>query len=236
MILLGTFSAWWYLWAHRRSVSLSSTDTTTIILLAAIAALLGGKLLYYLETPLRYIRQPWELVHDIGHGFVGYGSLVASTFTVACFLVRRNVPVRPALDLIAICGCITHWFGKLGCLLAGCCYGCPTDSSFALVFSDPLSAARPLRTPLVPVQLIDLSLIASILLVLLGLRSHPSFPGQLILLYGLCYSAGRFVTEYYRGDAERGFVFHGTISHSQAVAVVVVAGSLVLWRRWKLTP
>ena len=48
--------------------------------------------------------------------------------------------------------------GRFGCLLAGCCYGRPSDVPWAITFTDPVAAANvgtPLGIPLHPTQLYD---------------------------------------------------------------------------------
>ncbi|MFM6952947.1 MAG: prolipoprotein diacylglyceryl transferase, partial [Bacteroidota bacterium] len=48
-------------------------------------------------------------------------------------------------------------------------------------------------------------------------------------VYALVYGIGRYITEGYRGDGERGFVFGGLFSHSQFIAILVVVGSMLLY-------
>jgi phosphatidylglycerol:prolipoprotein diacylglycerol transferase len=55
------------------------------------------------------------------------------------------------------------------------------------------------------------------------------FSGQVFLIYCVVYGIGRFTTESYRGDGERGFVFDGLMSHSQWIALLVLAASALLY-------
>jgi phosphatidylglycerol:prolipoprotein diacylglycerol transferase len=49
------------------------------------------------------------------------------------------------------------------------------------------------------------------------------------LIYSVVYGVGRFFTESYRGDVERGFLFNGLLSHSQFIAILVVLASVGLY-------
>ena len=115
--------------------------------------------------------------------------------------------------------------------MAGCCYGRPTDVSWAITFTDPLAAQNvgtPLGIPLHPTQLYD----AGAELIILGLllfteRKAKPFAGRTFWLYLLLYAISRFIIEFYRGDPNRGTVF-GALSTSQFVSLLLIPGSLLM--------
>ena len=200
-----------------------------------IAALVGAKLML-IAVDFQYFRQqPRELFSLVRAGGVFYGGLLAAFFVGIWLLRRYGLPVWRTADLIAPGIALGHVIGRFGCLLAGCCYGRPTDVAWAITFTDPVAAANvgtPLDVPLHPTQLYD----AGAELIILGLllaterRGRP-FPGRTIWLYILLYAISRFIIEIYRGD-ERGTLFGLTaLSTSQFVSVVLVPVSLyMLWR------
>ena len=51
-----------------------------------------------------------------------------------------------------------------------------------------------------------------VFVVLLQLRRRRQFDGEVTLAYTLLYAIARFVLEFFRGDADRGFVFGGFLS------------------------
>ena len=137
------------------------------------------------------------------------------------------------LDIMAVTTCLVHMFGRIGCFLAGCCYGKPTHSAFGVTFTDPACQADPLNTPLHPTQLYEASYILLVMIVLLFLRSRKKFYGQLFLVYLILYAIGRFVLEYFRGDLGRGFVISNYVSHSQFIAALILVCVLIIY--WKLS-
>jgi phosphatidylglycerol:prolipoprotein diacylglycerol transferase len=65
--------------------------------------------------------------------------------------------------------------------------------------------------------------------VLVRLSRHKRFEGQVILAYTILYAAARFVLEFFRGDADRGFVFGGLMSTSQLIAAILGPAAIALW-------
>jgi phosphatidylglycerol:prolipoprotein diacylglycerol transferase len=136
------------------------------------------------------------------------------------------------LDIMAITTCLVHIFGRIGCFMAGCCYGKPTDAFFGVTFVDEACYAEPLNTPLFPTQVMEAAYIALIMIVLLVMRERRTFYGQLFLSYIVLYAVGRSVLEIYRGDSARGFIIDNYVSHSQLIAGILVVAVLYFYLVW----
>jgi phosphatidylglycerol:prolipoprotein diacylglycerol transferase len=197
-----------------------------------IAALVGAKLML-VAVDFNYFRaQPRELLSLVRAGGVFYGGLIAAFFT-ALWLVRRyQLSMWVTADLMAPGIALGHVVGRLGCLLAGCCYGRSTGVPWAITFTDPIAAVNvgtPLQIPLHPTQLYDAGaeLIILIVLLLTERRGRP-FPGRTFWMYMLLYAVSRFAIEFYRGDP-RGGAFG--LSTSQLVSIVIVPVGLLMLRR-----
>jgi phosphatidylglycerol:prolipoprotein diacylglycerol transferase len=175
--------------------------------------------------------QPRELLSLVRAGGVFYGGLIAAV-AVGLWLVRRyKLPVWTTADLMAPGIALGHVVGRFGCLLAGCCYGRPTDVPWAITFTDPLAAQNvgtPLGIPLHPTQLYDAGAELLILGILLFTeRKGRPFAGRTFWGYLLLYAISRFIIEFYRGDPNRGTVMAG-LSTSQFVSLLLVPGSLLM--------
>jgi phosphatidylglycerol:prolipoprotein diacylglycerol transferase len=134
---------------------------------------------------------------------------------------------------MAIVTCLAHGFGRIGCFMAGCCHGLQTDSLFGVVFTDPICQARPLNTPLHPVQLYEAGFIFLLMTLLLVLKRKKQFDGQLFLIYLIVYATGRGVLELFRGDLRRGFAIDGILSNSQLISLLVIATSVFFYVKLK---
>jgi phosphatidylglycerol:prolipoprotein diacylglycerol transferase len=179
------------------------------------------------EDPAYYLNHPGRLVSS--RGFVFYGSLLLCIPTMLLFFKRNKLPTLAMLDIMAIVTCIVHGFGRLGCFMAGCCYGLPTDSWLGVIFTDPVCQARPLNTPIHPTQLYESVFIFLLMTALFFLKNKKKFDGQVFLVYLTFYAIGRSIIEIFRGDIERGFVIRNFLSNSQFISLLIVAGAVYFY-------
>jgi phosphatidylglycerol:prolipoprotein diacylglycerol transferase len=134
---------------------------------------------------------------------------------------------------MAIVTCIVHGFGRIGCFMAGCCYGKPTHSLFGVTFTNPVCQAEPLHTALHPTQLYEAVFIFILMTGLIISGSKKKFNGQLFLIYLITYAIGRGVLEIFRGDIQRGFLIENVISNSQVIALGVIVIAVYFYIRLK---
>lgn len=124
---------------------------------------------------------------------------------------------------------LAQGFGRIGCLLAGCCYGRETNSIFSITFQN--SDFAPNHVALIPTQIYSSVLDFLHFGILLYIARHKKgwTGGACYLIF---YSIGRFVLEFFRGDLIRGSV--GMLSTSQFISLfILVAGILILVIRSK---
>lgn len=215
----------------KKEFGLTFDQTNNLFILLVLAGVIGGKLFMIFEDPSAYLANPKKLLS--GSGFVFYGSLLLAIPVMLWYFKKAKLPVMAMLDIMAIVTCIVHGFGRIGCFMAGCCYGIPTDSFLGVIFSDPVCQAEPLNTPLHPTQLYEATLIFSLMGVLLLLRNKKQFDGQLFLIYLIAYATGRGVLELFRGDLARGFVIDGILSNSQFISLLIISVSLYFYVKLK---
>jgi len=195
-----------------------------------ISALVGAKLLLLIVDFKQFTQSPRELLGLARSGGVFYGGLIAAVVVALLYLRRHKLPLWTTTDVFAPGIALGHVIGRLGCLMAGCCFGKPTSVPWAVTFRDPAAFANvgtPLGVPLHPTQLYEAGAEALILAFLLAFerRGRP-FPGRTFWGYLLLYGISRFAIEFYRGDS-RGMVFN-VLSTSQFVSVVLVPLSIVM--------
>jgi phosphatidylglycerol:prolipoprotein diacylglycerol transferase len=195
-----------------------------------ISALVGAKLLLLIVDFRQYTSSPADLLGLARSGGVFYGGLIGAVTVALIYLRRNRLPLWTTTDVFAPAIALGHAVGRLGCLMAGCCFGRPTSLPWAITFTNPQAAANvgtPLGIPLHPTQLYEAGAELLILGVLLAWerRGRP-FPGRTFWTYMLLYGVSRFIIEFYRGDT-RGVVF-GALSTSQFVSVVLVPLAIVM--------
>jgi len=232
MILIGVICAWFYMKSQTRILGLDADLVSELLLWCFAGVFVGGKIFFYLEDPAKYLDNPSKMLDGLGSGFVFYGSFLTTIPILIWWFRKHKLPVWHMFDLVGIAGAFVHGFGKIGCFFAGCCHGRVCHNAWGISFTHPKTHAEPMNTPLYPTQLWDAAMIFTIIALMIWLKKRRTFEGQLFLVYGLLYAVGRFFTEKYRGDEERGFVFNGLLSHSQAIAlgVFLVFGAVYAYR------
>ena len=203
---------------------------------AIVGAILGAKALMIVRSLPEYVATPsqlWSLsilqsAGDFYGGFIGgiAGAAVA-------FRRYHQLPFWRSADLCAPAIALGQAIGRIGCFMAGDDYGRATSIPWAVTFTDR-DAARiggaPLYVPLHPVQLYESFMCLGLFAILVWLGHRKRFDGQVILAYTMMYALGRFGLEYFRGDADRGFVLGGALSTSQFIGIIMFALSLVMFK------
>ena len=193
------------------------------------SALVGAKLLLLAVDFQYYSRNPAELFGVFRSGGVFYGGLIAAVLTAVWYMRRARMPLWTTMDAFAPGIALGHVIGRLGCLMAGCCYGRPTSLPWGITFTSTLAAdnvGTPLDVALHPTQLYEAGAELVILVLLLALerRGRP-YQGRTFWLYMLLYGITRFAIEIVRGDP-RGSI--GVLSTSQFISVILVPLSLYM--------
>lgn len=202
-----------------------------LVTLIIIASVVGGKFFVIFENPNLYLKDPALLIKGFSTGFVFYGSLLFAIPTMLLFFRKHKIPTLPMLDIMAATTCIVHGFGRMGCFMAGCCYGTESEGFFSVTFTDPKCIAEPLNTPLHPTQIYSTLAIFTILAIILFVSRRKQFDGQLFMLYLMLYAITRSILEIFRGDLDRGFLIDNFLSNSQFISMLIFAGSLIIYLR-----
>jgi phosphatidylglycerol---prolipoprotein diacylglyceryl transferase len=204
----------------KKEVGLTFDQANALFLFIFFAAVAGGKCFLFLEEPSRYLSNVGLLF--TGQGFVFYGSFLFAVPVMLWFFRKNQLNSFAMLDVMAVTTCLVHVAGRIGCFLAGCCYGIETNSFAGVIYTDPMCAADPKGVPLHPTQLYEAGYIALVMCFLLFQKKRKKFDGQLFLFYLIFYPVGRFFLEFFRGDEERGYVIKGVLTHSQLISVLIL--------------
>jgi phosphatidylglycerol:prolipoprotein diacylglycerol transferase len=165
-------------------------------------------------------------------GMAFFGGLLAGTLAAGLSCALLRVPFRAFADAAIPATLVGLSFGRIGCFLRGCCWGSPTASPLALVYSDFDAPARPIGVPLHPTQLYEALLCALIAVACFRLSLQPWFrrrPGSIAAFGLVCYGLRRTALETLRADPRGDW---WSLSTSQWLGVVVTAAALLL-PRWR---
>ncbi|MGH9601922.1 MAG: prolipoprotein diacylglyceryl transferase, partial [Terriglobales bacterium] len=205
-------------------------------ILAILSGILGAKILHVANNWERFAANPWSLfsLEMLQTGGVFYGGLVAAIVASLWYMRRHRLPLLKTLDVFAPGLALGHAVGRLGCFAAGCCYGKPTALPWGVTFTNELAhrwAETPLGKPLHPTQIYEFLVELANFGVLMWLFRRRSFDGQVIGAYLFLYGFARFFLEFLRGDPGRGSLFHGAMTGTQLISILMVIAGGVLWLR-----
>lgn len=151
MLLLGGLGGV-LLAAHRaRQVGLHPDVIYSLAVHLFVAGILGARLFYVIEYwETRFSRAPLiEVFKFTEGGLVVYGALIGAAIAFVLFVRKHKLPLLAMADLIAPSLAVGLAFGRIGCLLNGCCYGGLSDEPWAVRFpiksppySDQVAAGR----------------------------------------------------------------------------------------------
>ncbi len=228
MVAIGIFVGSLILIKLAEREGLSTKDVADTAFWSVIAGLIGARLFFFLYNP-EYLKPWYRVFYFWQGGLVWYGGVVFGALTALYFVKRRKIPLWKFADIVSIPLSVGLGFGRIGCTMAGCCYGKVCHTPFAIVFKNPMSAA-PLNVPLCPTQPISALanfLIAALLYAIYGRRKAP---GEVFGFYLVFYGIFRFLIEFWRATPKE---FFGMFSNNQLISIIMVAlgVAIVLYRR-----
>jgi phosphatidylglycerol:prolipoprotein diacylglycerol transferase len=195
-----------------------------IFFYTVFSAIIGSRILFVLINFDSYREDLLQVFKIWEGGLVFYGGLILAAGIAIGYMKWHRLPIWKLADLFSPSIALGLIFGRIGCFLAGCCYGKETSLPWGIVFTTPNSLAL-LNVPLHPTQLYEAAGGLIIFFFLNWMAKRKTFEGQIFWLFLLLYSIARFLIEILRDDP-RGFLFRHLISTSQGVGIFLAILSL----------
>jgi phosphatidylglycerol---prolipoprotein diacylglyceryl transferase len=216
----------------RRS-GLDGEKVTNLAVYCALAGLLGAKILMILFDWRTFLSDPKEIfsLSTLQAAGVFQGGLVLAFLTALLYMRHVALPWLTTLDAFAPGIAIGHAIGRIGCFMAGCCWGRECSLPWAVTFHNPEAAdltGVPLNTPLHPSQLYEMSTEALLFAFLYWRFGKPHSAGKIMGLYLVLSSVARFLIEFTRFH-EQGLYWG--LSLTQWISIALAgAGAMLLAR------
>ena len=213
MALIGGFFAVCFIFSRIDKYEILFTDFIKMFLLCMIGGVVGSKVLFAI-TQIPWLIKHFSIENMIllipQSGFVFYGGLFGVIFTLM-FLTRNDADMRKKVFEISVPAMpLFHAFGRIGCFLAGCCYGKKLSTPIVI---GTIEIAR------IPVQIIE-SMAEFILFIVLFILSKKNRDIDLLRIYLVIYAVIRFADEFLRGDKIRGI--YGGVSTAQWISLIIL--------------
>ena len=208
-------------------------DLGVWVILGAIA---GARIMYVVSyweqsfagEPFLSVFRVWE------GGLVFYGGLIGSSVATIIFCRLKKLPLWRIADVMAPSVALGHMFGRIGCLMNGCCYGRVCTLPWAIEFPDDHITHG---VSVHPTQVYESGLNLLLYLGLVWLFRHRRFEGQVFAVYLFAYAIIRSVVEIFRGDYPEYVAGIITPAHWISFGLLVIGGTLFVTqsKRGKLT-
>jgi len=232
LIFCGALAALLIVLSRARSAQLSPRALLPVFTASLLAGFLGARLASLIQTG--------------AGGLVLYGGLIAGLLTGLLIARWQRLPVLRVADLAVPGVLLATAFGRIGCLLAGCCYGVVSESGLSYprgshAFRDQLRhgligshAAQSL--PTVPIVLLESLALVTLFVIASVLWRRRRRPGTVLGMSGVLYGAWRFLAEFWRADNLP--YWPGGLTFSQGISLVIVAacGGFLLLRDRRSVP
>ncbi len=193
-----------------------------------VAALVGSRLLFVLENPRQFASRQ-VVFSPLPGGYASQGGLILALAVGSFLALSFRLPWGSVADSIVLGLCFLGFSGRLGCFLAGCCYGRPTTLPWGVAFPPGSEAAKRwgAGVPVHPAQLYEAAAFIGFAGLYFWIRRRRSFAGQTFLWVLVAYSATRFGNEFFRGDPRTEL---GGLTAPQWLGLSLIIFSLVMLR------
>ncbi len=164
-----------------------------------IAAMVGSRALFVLNQGQDSLAS--ASIISVG-GLAQNGGIVLALLTVLVYVKLADLSFWSVTDWTAPALALGIFVARIGCFLAGCCYGKPTELPWAVEFPPQSPAVRAFGVAhsVHPTQLYESLAGLVILGLILVRRRRESFAGSAFLLLGIVYSTVRILNDALRGD------------------------------------
>lgn len=238
---LGGFPVYWYgvmmalaffagLWTAGRRAARSGVASETIMDLGPwiiVGAILGARSVYvatywqesFAGKPL------WEIFMIRHGGLVFYGGLIGAALAGLVFVRWKKLSAWRVADILAPSIALGYVFGRIGCLLHGCCYGRECALPWAIHFPEDHETYP---HGVHPTQIYDSLLNLVLYAALAWLCRRKKFDGQVFAAYLMGYAVTRSLVESFRGDYNAAHR-HGGLTPAHLLGIGIFAAGAVLY-------
>jgi phosphatidylglycerol:prolipoprotein diacylglycerol transferase len=192
-----------------------------------VGTIVGARTLYVVSYwHEQFAGQPIADVFKVWRGgLVYYGGLVGAALAGVLYARIKGLPLWKLADVLAPSIALGSVFGRIGCLLNGCCYGRECDLPWAIHFP-PGHQTYPHGVH--PTEVYDSLLNLMLYLGLAWLYRRKKFDGEVFATYLIGYALFRSFVEMFRGDYPQHYL-GGWATPAQLVSIGILILGVVLW-------
>ncbi|MBQ2099795.1 MAG: prolipoprotein diacylglyceryl transferase [Lachnospiraceae bacterium] len=223
MIFIGVMAALYVAEYRAPKNGMDKEEIFPLTMYCVVTGILGAKVMFLIVGWKDFIKDPLSMLGS--SGLVVYGGIIGGILCAILYCKYKKLSFWDAFDIALPSVAVAQAFGRIGCFMAGCCYGAKTEAWYGIAFTH--SDYAPNGVKMIPTQLISSAGMFLIAFLLFWYAYHAKKNGQVGAAYMILYSIGRFSVEFLRGDIARGSV--GVLSTSQFISIFIILIGIGLW-------
>jgi len=241
MIALAFLTGLWTATRRARRDNIPGDKIADVTFWLMAGAIVGARAVYVATYwQAEFAEQPWTEIFMVQHGgLVFYGGLIGAVFAAGLYVRWKRLPLWKVADVLAPSIALGSIFGRVGCLLNGCCYGRVCSLRWAIRFPNQSAAwlqqfqqglvgkSDP-SLPVHPTEIYDALLNLVLYLGLAWLFRRKKRDGQVFAAYLMGYAVTRSFVECFRGDYPANHI-HGGLTPAQLVSIPIFIAGLALF-------
>lgn len=158
-------------------------------------------------------------------------TLLPTGLLVNSYHPEYRATLWPIVNKGVICITLAVAIGRIGCFMAGCCYGNEVhEHDFWHFLGVEFNYTAPANTTVLPTNLIESIFMFALFAIMLLTRKKIK---NQVLLFGIAYSVFRFLIEYLRNDDRGTPVLGMSPSQIQSIAFIIIAVAITIYIRYK---
>jgi phosphatidylglycerol:prolipoprotein diacylglycerol transferase len=205
-------------WTVQRAKAraVSQKDALDLAFAIMIGGFVGARLFHIVYESPEYYSVDWKRIFYVWEGgFVFFGGAFGALIASLAVLRIKKISFALWADFYAPIFALGYGLGRISCFLAGCCYGRPLDTFWAV------HGRHPTQLYAVVFELI-------VFAILIRLEKKPrAFVGEVFTLWVGLHALGRLFMESFRDDF-RGPTLMG-LSISSWITLLLMAGSVAFY-------
>ena len=209
MLILGAVSATALaIYARPKDFMLGRPELLFVAIILIAAGLVGGRALF-------------NILHGgrASGGFAYFGALILSIITLWAYTKLRKIRFLALADYALPFLMLSQVFVRIGCLMAGCCYGKATNLMCGVIFKTGDKLARH------PTQVYEAILLLTIYVISRIIYGKKrTLAGHTFFTALMMYGAGRFFVEFLRTDS---FVIFLNLTLAQYSCLALALAALI---------
>lgn len=215
-MLLGIFIAYF----EAKRLGYNPDDIIDLALWAIPAALIGARLYYVIFQWEYYKGNILKILNTREGGLAIHGGIIGGVLVGYLFTRIKKMPFWKTADIVAPSIALGQAIGRWGNFINGEAHGGPTNLPWGIIVDG---------VKVHPTFLYESLWDFGLFIFLILYRKNKKFDGEVFLLYGIIYSAGRFWIEGLRTDS---LMFLG-MRVAQLISILIIVFGLLLYYKMR---